>query len=245
MPDNDFGYFILPLERSTKADDYYKILQAKFESSLASLVNRETPKDAQYERPGRGKSTFTYVTGSWVIDQLNNLFGLNWDWKIEHQGVGQTNIWVQGSLTVRVRKSSGETYECSKSAYGGAEIKTLTGTNTVMDLGNDMKAASTDALKKAASLLGIAADIYGGEDDSQGVNVGFKIEKTTLIALVKRGKDAGMETEEEVKDWAAKIAEVESFELVDPKIIPTKLIPQLVKLKRELDQTGKVKELVK
>ena len=34
----------------------------------------------------------------------------------------------------------------------------------MLDYGNDLKAAATDALKKCASELGIASDIYGSEE---------------------------------------------------------------------------------
>ena len=36
--------------------------------------------------------------------------------------------------------------------------------NEPLDFGNDMKAATSDCLKKCASLLGIAADVYEAEE---------------------------------------------------------------------------------
>ena len=51
--------------------------------------------------------------------------------------------------------------EIIKMQFGRADIKFKKDTKEPMDLGNDLKAATTDALKKCASELGIAGDIYG------------------------------------------------------------------------------------
>jgi isopentenyldiphosphate isomerase len=48
-----------------------------------------------------------------------------------------------------------------KEQFGRADVKFKKGTEIPIDYGNDLKAASTDALKKCASELGIASDIYG------------------------------------------------------------------------------------
>jgi hypothetical protein len=44
------------------------------------------------------------------------------------------------------------------------KIDDFTGKPIPLDFGNDMKAAASDALKKAASQLGIAADVYDPDD---------------------------------------------------------------------------------
>ena len=41
----------------------------------------------------------------------------------------------------------------------------------MLDYGNDLKSACTDSLKKAASLLGIASDIYGKSEFKQEVGI--------------------------------------------------------------------------
>lgn len=43
----------------------------------------------------------------------------------------------------------------------------------MLDFGNDLKAASTDALKKCASLLGIASDVYG---KSEYKDIGYDVQ---------------------------------------------------------------------
>jgi len=48
--------------------------------------------------------------------------------------------------------------------YGCKEIMCRKGTDIPLNLGNDLKAAATDALKKCAAELGIAADIYNADE---------------------------------------------------------------------------------
>jgi len=50
-----------------------------------------------------------------------------------------------------------------KDNYGNTKPKRFP-TNIPLDLGNDLKAAATDSLKKCASELGIASDIYGAKE---------------------------------------------------------------------------------
>lgn len=48
----------------------------------------------------------------------------------------------------------------TKQQWGSAPIQCYKGTDTIIDLGNDLKAATTDALKKCATLLGVALYLY-------------------------------------------------------------------------------------
>lgn len=130
------------------------------EAQIMRMVQR-TPKEHVYSRAGKGGQKFDYVTGSYVEKVLNFVFAWNWDFEIVEHGILESHIWVKGRLTVRGTKP-GESI--SKMQFGRAEVKYLKGTKIMLDYGNDLKAASTDALKKCASLLGIASDIYGKGD---------------------------------------------------------------------------------
>jgi len=48
--------------------------------------------------------------------------------------------------------------------YGNKDIIFRKGTEIPLSVGNDLKSAATDALKKCASEIGIAADIYNAEE---------------------------------------------------------------------------------
>jgi len=127
----------------------------KYTEALTNLVEGKTPKDVVYQRKVSKDREVDYVPGWWFISQLNALFGYNWDFEILDQAIGTDNIWVKGKLTVRSK--SGMTI--TKTAYGGSRIKSKD--NPAIDIGDDLKSAATDALKKAATLLGMASDIYG------------------------------------------------------------------------------------
>jgi len=128
---------------------------------LMNLVMR-TPKEHVYSRPGKGGQKFSYVTGNYVEKVLNFVFGWNWDFEVVEHGQTGDFIWVHGKLTV---KSPDGKQTITKSQFGRAEVKYLRNVThkpeNMVDFGNDLKAASTDALKKCASLLGIASDVYG------------------------------------------------------------------------------------
>lgn len=119
------------------------------------IINGGTPSKYIKQRPGRGGKSFSYVEVGYVIQQLNQAFSRAWDWEIQEQQIGNKQVWVKGKLTVYFAKD----FSITKSSFGGSDIKT-TQDGTTVDIADDLKAASADALKKAASMLGIAADVY-------------------------------------------------------------------------------------
>jgi len=140
------------------------------DTQILKMVQR-TPKEHVYKRKGRGGKEFDYVTGAYIEKVLNYVFGWNWDFEILEHGVAGDYIWVKGRLTVRGTK---EGQQIVKTQFGRAEIKYVSKAahkpENYIDFGNDLKAASTDALKKCASLLGIASDIYGKSEYKEETN---------------------------------------------------------------------------
>jgi len=203
-PEGAYSGLIL---RSSNYDRWKEKQQAEFEAALESLLDEKTPKDAIYKREGRGKMQFDYVQGWWMIKQLNALFNRNWSWRIEKEEVGQSQVWVRGLLTVRM--GPGPDGLVVKEAYGGADIKHFGGGNAkggqVIDIADDLKAASTDALKKAASMLGIAADIYGGHADSGVGKSGFDPKRFKV--LIMRAGNLGMD-EDGLRDFVINHKEI-------------------------------------
>lgn len=135
------------------------------ERQLGFLLAK-TPPTYIHQRQGKG-GIFSYVTGGYMKKVLNLMFGWNWDFEVEESQVINDQIVVLGKLTCRVDvEVQGEmtTKSIVKMQYGGKDIAYKKGTKFALDIGNDFKAASTDALKKCASELGIAADIYNSEE---------------------------------------------------------------------------------
>lgn len=123
-------------------------------------IMQKTPKDHVYKRPAKGGGQWEYVTGTYVKKVLNYAFGWQWDFEIKNHGREGNLVWVLGRLTCQL---SGDR-KIIKEQFGRAEVKTKRGSDEPLDFGNDLKAASTDALKKCASELGVASDIYGKEE---------------------------------------------------------------------------------
>ena len=121
-------------------------------------IFQKTPADHVYTRPAKGGGTWDYVTGVYVKKVLNYIFGFLWDFEVKEHGREGDLIWVLGRLTIKNKEGVSLV---AKEQFGRAEVKFKKNSKTPLDIGNDMKAATTDALKKCASELGIASDIYG------------------------------------------------------------------------------------
>ena len=120
-------------------------------------IMQSTPKEHIYQRPAKGGGVWDYVTGVYVKKVLNYVFGWDWDFEVKDHGIEGNLLWVLGKLTVRTKDGKAIT----KEQFGRAETKKRKDGTGYLDYGNDLKAATTDALKKCASELGIASDVYG------------------------------------------------------------------------------------
>lgn len=137
------------------------------EKQLKVLL-KPTPPQYVHTRPAKGGGKWEYVTGGYVKKVLNLMFGWDWDFEITEQQVIHGEAIVQGRLTCR---SNGATIV--KMQFGNKDViyrkqsdaDRNAGLERVpLSIGNDLKAAATDALKKCAAELGIAADIYNKMD---------------------------------------------------------------------------------
>jgi hypothetical protein len=138
-------------------------------AAIAEVLTQSTPKAEIRERPGKGGKKLKYTDGAYVIRTLNNAFCWDWDWEIDDQEAVWINdkpfeVRCRGKLTVRL---DGRTIV--KTQFGSQPIEFLRNSNTPVSIGDAYKGAATDALKKCASLLGIALDLYDSDSD---VNTG-------------------------------------------------------------------------
>lgn len=156
---------------------------------MTKIINAPIPEYViQQREAGRGQ-TLDYISGSTVIDMLNTTFGvLGWSaeypefWitesapffnrytkskeKIMHNGIEgaweeQGSVaWAKCRLTVFVEREDGSLHYVTKEAFGS---KSIIGKQSEQE--HIYKSAQTDALKKAASLLGIGAELYREEEE--------------------------------------------------------------------------------
>lgn len=118
----------------------------------------KTPSAYVKERPAKGGGKWKYVDGAYIRKVLNLMFGWDWDFEVVESNVLNGEVVVLGKLTCRVGYK-----KIVKMQYGNKDIMFKRGTKEPLSIGNDMKAAATDALKKCATELGLAQDVYNPE----------------------------------------------------------------------------------
>lgn len=139
------------------------------------VILMPTPPTQIKSRQGKGGQIWRYVNGAYCTKMLNLTFGFDWDFKVlKHEfdlNIGQA--FVLGELTIRIGDKA-----ITKQQFGRSEIKFLndwildpktnlkvkTKTQKPVDIGNDLKGASTDAMKKCATAFGFFSDVYHAED---------------------------------------------------------------------------------
>ena len=150
------------------------------------LLLKSTPAKYIKHRPAKGGGQWAYVSGGYVRKVLNLMFGWDWDFEIIDDRIQSGEAIVKGRLTVR---SAGRVIV--KTQYGNKEVMCKKGTDIPLSLGNDLKAAATDALKKCAAELGIAADVYQPQEFT-AVTVSNESDADLLAQLIElRSKKIG------------------------------------------------------
>ena len=119
------------------------------------------PPELIKTRPGSFGASLSYLEGHTVIHRLNEAFDGNWSFKIISHQVLDEEVLVLGKL---------KSETVTKMAFGSSKITRSDRTGQAVSIGDDLKAAATDALKKAATLMGVGLSLYGGQPvtDSQG-----------------------------------------------------------------------------
>jgi len=153
-------------------------------ASQLALLLKKTPKQYVHTRPAKGGGTWDYVSGGYVRKVLNLMFGWDWDFEVVSEQVVGKQVIVKGKLTCRVNGR-----QIVKMQFGCKEIICRKGTDEALNLGNDFKAASTDALKKCAAELGIAADIYNKQDFKEIAVNTQTIDQVNDLTEIKRITD--------------------------------------------------------
>ncbi|MGQ4893398.1 MAG: Rad52/Rad22 family DNA repair protein [Candidatus Njordarchaeia archaeon] len=107
------------------------------------------------ERNGK-EVILDYIPGNHVIERLNEAFQGNWTFKVIDKIIDKESlqIAVLGQLAV---EDSGKTI--TKEQWGASHI-TLNRYGNFLSLGDDLKVATTDSLKKCATLLGVGLYLY-------------------------------------------------------------------------------------
>lgn len=176
------------------------------QNQIQKIFN-STPKRYIHERPAKGGGSWKYPKVGYVRRVLDAVFGFRWDVETlttlteiqETIKMGIPQIALQVKLTGWV-SVDGEWIPITKTATGRSDIKFLKGTKTPMDFGNDIKAAESDGLKKAASKFGIAADLYEASEFMEIEIIGSLENTDRAKATEKRIKEARKAVETQAKE---------------------------------------------
>jgi len=113
----------------------------------------EKPFDPALVKTRRGAfgQTLSYVEGAEYVRRLNEAFAGAWSFEVVSHSVHEAEVVVLGKLTAG---------GVVKTAFGGSSITTHSETGERISLADDLKSASTDALKKACSMFGIGLHLH-------------------------------------------------------------------------------------
>jgi hypothetical protein len=116
-----------------------------------------TPAQIKH-RKGNFNRTLAYIEAPAVITRLNDAFDGAWSFDILEHHILQEEVLVLGRLTAE---------GINKTQFGNSQITRKKESGEIISLGDDLKAAATDALKKAATLLGVGLHLYDEKNNGQ------------------------------------------------------------------------------
>ena len=113
------------------------------------------------QREGNFGKKLDYIEGHAVIQRLNDAFDGDWSFVItQHEIIKDTDeVLVLGELKAG---------NVTKTQFGSSRITRARESGDIISLADDLKAAATDALKKAATLLGVGLHLYRNERPQGG-----------------------------------------------------------------------------
>ena len=123
------------------------------EQTVREILEREFEPNLIKKRKGRGGMVLDYLETASVIRRLNEAFGSEWNFRILEHGVDTEAkaVWVLGELTA---------LGLIKQQFGAKDIYEKS------TLGDNLKSAASDCLKKCATLFGVGLHLY--EDELPG-----------------------------------------------------------------------------
>lgn len=115
------------------------------------LLERPFAPEQIKQRRGTNGDLLDYIEGSAVVQRLNECFDSEWIFEIQEHRTYDDEVVVLGKLTAQ---------GVAKSQFGKSRITRSRVDKSIVSLGDDLKAAATDCLKKCATLFGIGLHLY-------------------------------------------------------------------------------------
>jgi hypothetical protein len=113
----------------------------------------EKPFEPAQIRQRKGRNgLLDYVEGHTVIARLNEAFDGAWSFEVVSHEIREEEVLVLGRLAAE---------GVVKMQFGASQVTRDRESKALVSLGDDLKAAATDALKKCATFLGVGLHLYG------------------------------------------------------------------------------------
>ncbi len=146
------------------------------------IIEQEFDKALIKTRKGRSGNRLSYIEVPEYIRRLNMAFDYNWSFDIQEERIESGFVIVRGKLTAE---------GISKTQYGTSQITLAKDSGEIVSIGDDFKAAGSDALKKCSSLFGIGLHLYSGNGRNAGKNNGKTGNQTNNKGMNKPSGNKG------------------------------------------------------
>ena len=105
------------------------------------------------QRKGRNNKMMDYVEGHTVVQRLNDIFDAEWKFTIQSHEIREDldQVIVLGKLNVP---------GAVRMQFGSSQLTRAKDSGKIIAVGEDLKSAATDALKKCATLFGVGLYLY-------------------------------------------------------------------------------------
>lgn len=167
----------------------------------------EKPFDPAQIKQRKGRNgMLDYVEGHSVIQRLNDAFEGAWSFEVlDHKIVeDRDEILVLGKLSAE---------GVVKMQFGTTQITRERDSKAIVSLGDDLKAAATDALKKCATFLGVGLHLYGerstrptGREGSNGQRQGTATRRATQAPAARAPESANGQPQPEGSNGNGRLA---------------------------------------
>lgn len=163
----------------------------------------EKPFDPKFikQRKGNFGNVLDYLETHTVIQRLNDAFEGNWSFEVvEYQQMG-SEVVVLGKLTAD---------GVVKQQFGNSKITNNSKTGEVVSIGDDLKAATSDCIKKVSTLFGIGLHLYAEASDREDMsqmsgNKGDNLITKEQLAQIKQLRTQLKWTPEQVQEQAQRL----------------------------------------
>lgn len=149
------------------------------------LEKKFSKKEVKRRSDREGRELF-YIETSSIIRRLNEALDGEWSFEIKEKMIDLERgyVWVLGRLTCG---------NVVKEQFG-FKVLSRDEEDRSLDLGDDLKAAASDALKKCATLLGVGLYLYEGEETLISRPASEKQKQFIRTLLKEKGKTISEET---------------------------------------------------